>query len=118
YDANERPKPDAQVTLAGFVGGAPQSFRATTGPNGRYEVSGLPPGDYTVIGGEGTPDFRRMTEVSSQERVRVSRGERVEHDVYDRVPGTVTIEGTVLQDGEPYTGRITIAGGGFQGNAL
>jgi len=123
YDDNGKPKPGATVTCLSV--GTFSTLTAKTDANGAFEFNGLGPATYTLKGSSGDAGanpmaamMRSFTDMNPKERVKVGDADRVEHNVYDTIPGTTTIRGTVTLDGTPYQGVLSVGGGSFSGVAF
>jgi hypothetical protein len=120
FDGNQKPKANAKVTA--YRLGTMQFPTVDADGEGRYEFAGLSPGTYTVKLGDTASlmsgGFENMLNMTPAERVAVAAGQRVEHNVYERLEGTVTVWGRVTLDGAPYTGALTWGGFGFDGISM
>lgn len=122
YDEGGKPKPGATVSCISLTGLAPMT--ATTDDLGAFEFNGLSKGTYTLKGvaaGGNNPMarmFSQFMDINPRERARVGDADRVEHNVYDAIPGTTTLRGTVTLDGQPYVGQLSVGGGSFSGIAF
>ena len=117
YDANNQPESGVPVTCASLAGQSEVRVRtAYTDRGGNYEITGLAAGTYTVIRNEG--DLTKLMLPNPANQVKVTRGERVQFDIYSQKPGTARIYGRVTLDGQAYAeGRLVLLGGNYSGFA-
>ncbi|MBZ0136536.1 MAG: carboxypeptidase regulatory-like domain-containing protein [Planctomycetes bacterium] len=117
YDAANQAEGGVPVTCASIVGQSEVRVRtAYTDRGGNYEITGLAEGTYTVIRNEG--DLMKLMLPNPANQVKVTRGERVQFDIYSQKPGTARIYGRVTLDGQPYAEKgLVLLGGNFSGFA-
>lgn len=98
-DAGRQPVVGATIlAMRGMMGGQPNT--ATTGPDGRYTIEKLPPGDYTVMRPPESGGRIRVTLGGmSLRQVAVKEGEVTVFDFDESA--AITLSGRVLRGGQP-----------------
>jgi hypothetical protein len=97
-DSNGKPAENAQVALDKHIAGGSSSTGISGGPDGRFVMRNIAPGDYTInarIGGPYRPAERRELEVAS---VPITVGS-ADVDVVLTMSRTATIPGRIVFEG-------------------
>jgi protocatechuate 3,4-dioxygenase beta subunit len=99
-DSNGRPAENGRVSLEKHIAGGSSSTGIGGGPDGRFVMRNITPGDYTInasIGGPNRPAERRELEVAS---IPITVGS-ADVDVVLTMSRTVTIPGRIVFEGVP-----------------
>jgi Carboxypeptidase regulatory-like domain len=97
-DSNGKPAENAQVRLEKHIAGGSSSTGISGGPDGRFVMRNITPGDYTInarIGGPYRPAERRELEVAS---VPITVGS-ADVDVVLTMSRTITVPGRIVFEG-------------------
>jgi len=97
-DSNGEPAENAQVSLEKHIAGGSSSTGISGGPDGRFAMRNITPGDYVInasIGGRYRPAERRELEVAS---VPITVGS-ADADVVLTMSRTITVPGRIVFEG-------------------